>query len=164
MGNIHRAEDLVDVPDCDQEELEPLVVRIVNPKKIKVLDRLVDEAEKESLKVKDEGHAEDEQSEDGETEASGEGERKQTRESEGPDDDAAEHDSKKEKTWPVKKTAKHRHAKSEKTRTTLSAKFEDVDTGYSFDFYMARSRKNRNLYFVAVCQGKKPLRYWWLQG
>jgi hypothetical protein len=140
------AED--DMAELEAAGFRPVKIRVRDTKKIKLLDRLFDEEQKqadnrraiEKAAERERQHRYLEQCEKQQSDG-GEGEEEQSAETEGDESD------------------------EEDTRTTakasarLSIRFTDVGSGHAFDFYVSRSKKDSRLYFVAVYQGKKPLRY-----
>ena len=162
-GNRYRVQDVEESMGCwEEEDFTPVEIPVRKPKTVKYLNRLVEQATKQEEERKaaqdNEGDGDHTGNGDENVKDSTEEEKRRIREAGG--DDVDETDRQEESEAESNKRDKARPArKTQKSRNTLSVRFQDVDSGHSFDFYMSPSKKKRNSYFVAVYQGRRPLRY-----
>ena len=153
-GRRYQVEDLEEhgVIVDHEDGLSPVEIPVSKAGRLKLLNRLVDEAEEQlsdEESVVDPAPRKARRSANiapiGDDEDDREEETQEAKEAEGAEE------VNQEKSLPIKTGSK--------SRTAVSIRFQDVDSGHAFDFYLSRSKKNSALFFAAIYQGRKPLRY-----
>ena len=175
-GAKYRLSDLEEqgiFPGQNEEGLTPAEIPVRKAGWLKLLNHIVDQAEKRKRLLDEKKRKaerlisrsldkwgnllpeyRDENEEDGDDVEEDEAETQEADEvTEGEDDEGSDED-RQEKSPSGKKGRK-----GPKSRSTVSIRFTDSESGRAFDFYLARSKKDSSQYFVAIYQGKKPLRY-----